>query len=307
MAEYWEPIRDRGNDTIAVWNEFNASFTVGSLTMADHTTDVTAFEPAVQARDDAEDEYDQAIDAKDANLATLRGLNTRAVSVIRGNLEAGDALLLELDDVSGMRNDGSGKIMARGRKLSTLWKKVNVARAAATPPLGAIEVGGVVVDAVDTALSANEPLLKTVAEKLSAWSSARSALKALANRVDRNNKRWYEAWSGNYAPGSPQYDALAQINTGGGDTEPPGPVTFSVMYDGDNDAFHIDAEAEHATHFRVLRKGPGESDFIERASNAESPISDAVTLPGVYEYKLQARNSTDDGPVSAAQSGTVPG
>ncbi len=305
--EYWEPIRDRGNATIAVWAEFNSGFTVGTLTLAAHTADVEAFEGTVQARDDAEDEYDQAIDAKDANLATLADLNTRAVSVIRGNLEEGDALLLELNDVSGMSNQGSGKIMARGRKLSTLWKKVNVARAAATPPLGAIEVGGAVVDAVDTALSANEPLLKAVAEKLSAWNSARSALKTLANKVDKNNKRWYEAWSGNYAVGSPQYDALSQIDTESGDTEPPGPVTFTVMYDADNDEFHIDAEAEHATHFRVLRKGPGESDFIERASNAESPIHDPVTLPGVYEYKLQARNSTDDGPLSAAQNGTVPG
>jgi hypothetical protein len=307
MAEYWEPIRDRGNDTNAVWNEFNASFTVGSLTLGTHTADVALFEGLVQARDDAEDEYDEAIDAKDGNLHTLAGLNTRAVSVIRGNLEAGDALMLELQDVSGMRNDGSGKIMARGRKLATLWKKVNAARAAGSPTLAPIEVGGAVVDAVDTALAANEPLLMAVSGKLSAWSSARSALRALSSKVDKNNKRWYEAWSGNYAPGSPEYDALSQIDTESGDAEPPGAVTFSVMYDGDNDEFHIDAEAEHATHFRVLRKGPGETDFIERASNAESPIHDPVTLPGVYEFKLQARNSTADGPVSAVQNGTVPG
>lgn len=307
MAEYWEPIRDRGNDTNAVWNEFNGGFTVGTLTLADHVADVALFEATVQARDDAEDDYDQAIDAKDGNLATLASLNTRAVSVIRGNLEEGDALLLELQDVSGMPNQGGGKIMARGRKLSTLWKKVNTARGAGSPPLPSLEVGGAAVAAVDAALSANEPLLKGVAEKLSAWSSARSALKALANRVDKNNKRWYEAWSGNYAPGSAEYEALSQIDTESGDTEPPGAVTFSVMYDGDNDEFHLDAEAEHASHFRVLRKGPGESDFIERASNAESPIHDPVTLPGVYEFKLQARNSTADGPVSGVQSGTVPG
>lgn len=305
--EYWEPIRDRGNDTNAVWNEFNASFQVGTLTLAAHTTDVGAFEGMVQARDDAEDEYDQAIDAKDANLAILAGLNTRAVSVIRGNLEEGDRLALELADVSGMSNQGSGKIMARARKLSTLWKKVNVARVAAVPPLTEIEVGGVVVDAVDTALSANEPLLKAVSEKLSAWSSARSALKALATKVDKNNKRWYEAWSGNYPPGTPQNDALSQIDTESGDTEPPGAVTFSVMYDVAHAGFHLDAEAEHASHFRVLRQGPGESDFIERAANAESPIADPATLPGVYEFKLQARNSTADGPVSAVQNGTVPG
>ena len=67
----------------------------------------------------------------------------------------------------------------------------------------------------------------------------------------------------------------------------------------------MDAEAEHATHFRMLRKGPGESEFIERAANEESPIHDPVSLPGVYEVKLQARNSAGDGPLSAGQDVTV--
>ena len=300
MAEYWEPIRDRGNATCSIWNQYNHDFLVGQLDIAAHLTDVQAIEGMVQARDDSEDFYDQAVDAKDANLSTLANINVNAVRAIRGNLEAGDALMLELEDVSGMPNVGSGRIMARSRKLTTLWKKVNTARAAATPPLDPLQVGPSLVAALDTALAANEPRLKAVSDMLASWNSARRALKALADKVDHNNKRWYDAWSGNYAPGTMENDALSQIDTGSGGGDLPGEVVWSAMYDGAGH-FHIDATAPHATHFRELRKGPGETEFIERAANAESPIQDSVTLPGTYDIKLQGRNSTGDGPMSAVQ------
>jgi hypothetical protein len=306
MAEYWEPIRDRGNDTNAVWNQFNPAFKVGALTLTDHQADVALFAGKVQLRDDAEDAYDEAIDAKDLNLQFLQRMNVRAVGVLRGNLAEGDSLLLELDDVAGMPNVGSGKTLARSRKLTTVWTKVNAMRVALTPPLATLTVGATNVEAVSNAITGHEPLLKAVAEKQSAWSATRSDLKKLATRVDTNNKRWFEAWSNDYDEGTPEHDALSQIDTGPGAVDAPGPVDFTVMYDG-NGKLHIDAEADHATHFRMWRKAPGEDVFIERAANATSPIDDPVSLPGVYDVKLQARNSTDDGPESAVKQVTVPG
>ena len=86
----------------------------------------------------------------------------------------------------------------------------------------------------------------------------------------------------------------------------PGPTTWSVMYDGEGN-FHIDATADHATHFHELRKGPGEDAFIERAANATSPHADPVSLPGSYDMKLQARNSSGDGPMSAVKTVVKPG
>ena len=193
MAEYWEPIRDRGNDTCSIWNQYNLDFLVGQLTLPAHLSDVQAIEGMVQARDDAEDFYDQAVDAKDANLSFLATVNVNAVRAILGNLEEGDALFLELDDVGRMSNEGGGRIMGRARKLSTLWKKVNTARAAATPVLDPLQVGPSLVAAVDTALVANEPLLKSVTDKLASWNSSRRALKAMMDKVHTNNTRWYDA------------------------------------------------------------------------------------------------------------------
>ena len=64
-------------------------------------------------RDDAEDLYNQAIDTRDQNLKVLHDMNVAACRVIRGNLQEDDLLLPELDDVNGMPNEGSGKILAR--------------------------------------------------------------------------------------------------------------------------------------------------------------------------------------------------
>jgi len=200
---------------------------------------------------------------------------------------------------------GSGKILARARKLTTLWVKVNAARAAMAPPLGALLVGTTTVTAVATALGNQETLLQTVAQKLSAWGDTRSGLKDAATQVDRNNKRWYEAWSGFYAAGSAEYEALSQIDTGSASGPLPGAVEFSLMHDAQAEEIHIDATADHATHFRELRKAPGETEFIERAANETSPLHDPVSLPGVYEVKMQGRNAAGDGPLSAGLNVTV--
>ena len=84
-------------------------------------------------------------------------------------------------------------------------------------------------------------------------------------------------------------------------------MTFTVIYDPATQKLHIDASAPHADHFRMLRKAPGETEFIERASEAVSPIDDPVILPGTYTIKMQAQNSTEeDGPMSAEQTVVVP-
>lgn len=307
MSEYWEPIHGRGLSTGAVWQEHNLDFMVGTLTLTAHQDDVALFGSRARARDEAEGLYHQAVDARDVNWKFLHDLNVAALRVIRGNLDADDLLVAELDEVNRMRNEGSGKILARARRLSALWLKVNGARAAATPPLGELLVGASPVGAVDAALDANEPLLKAVAQRQSAWTTARRELRKLADRVDRNNKRWFEAWSGNYARGTVEHEALSQIDTGAKAVPPPGPVKFTATHDAASHEIRIEAQADHATHFRELRQGPGEDHFIERASNQKSPLRDVVVLPGVYKIKLQARNSSGDGPVSAEVSVTVSG
>jgi hypothetical protein len=40
MAEYWQPIHTRGQQTISVWSTFNPDFTVDTVTLAQHQADV---------------------------------------------------------------------------------------------------------------------------------------------------------------------------------------------------------------------------------------------------------------------------
>jgi hypothetical protein len=79
------------------------------------------------------------------------------------------------------------------------------------------------------------------------------------------------------------------------------------MYDADEEAFHIDASAGHATHFRELRQGPADADLIERAASEDPPIVDPVTLPRMYETNCRRAMPRMMAPVSAVQNGTVPG
>src|SRR6185503_15094849 len=135
MSEYWEGIKTRGIQTVAVWQEHDVDFQVGQLDVATHEGHVDQITTLVAARDAKEDLWDQAMDARDENFAFMRSMNTRATAVMGGNFEAGDSLIKELEDILGMRNDSTPTVMARARKVVILWAKVNTARSEAEPSL----------------------------------------------------------------------------------------------------------------------------------------------------------------------------
>jgi len=51
MAEFWQAVHIRGQQTIGVWGTFSASFQVGSVTLALHTADVALILTQVNERD----------------------------------------------------------------------------------------------------------------------------------------------------------------------------------------------------------------------------------------------------------------
>ena len=306
MSEYWEDIKTRGTQSVAVWREHDGDFKVGQLDVGAHEADVDQIATLVAARDAKGDLWDQAMDARDVNFAFMRSMNTRATAVMGGNFEPGDTLARELEDILGMRNDSTPTVMARARKVVILWGKVNEARAGATPELDPLQVGDKLAASLEDALTAHEDLLKQVQVKLSGLITARHTLRKHVVKVDQNNKRWYKAWAGNFEEGSVEKEALSQVTTGPEDTALPGAVTFTVIYDAEAGEFHADASAPHATFFRIYRKGPGDEEYVQRGSARTSPLTDPVTLPGEYLVKIQAQNSTGDGPMSAPQTVTVP-
>ncbi len=145
----------------------------------------------------------------------------------------------------------------------------------------------------------------------SALSDVRSALRTLADRVDRNNKRWYAAWQGTFPVGTPENDALSQIETGGsggsgGGTPPPPPppvgpgvpVLDSAINSG---VVTLTMTATGATLFNVYQRTPGEVDFVLVAGAVLSGWDSAALTPASGEWAWQVAGVADgvEGPRSA--------
>lgn len=99
MAEFFEAVHQRGQQTLAVWNTHAPTFQVGALTLATHTTDVALLLTHVNDRDVQQDVQDDAVLARDANFNSLRDIVVRVPQLIEATLEDDDLLQSDLDDV----------------------------------------------------------------------------------------------------------------------------------------------------------------------------------------------------------------
>ncbi len=245
------------------------------------------------------------VGTRDTNFELLRDLNVRVPQAIEGNLEDGDVLLGELADVRAVTGQGQEGVMNRTRKVISLWNLVNTSRAAATLP--ALEVGETTVANLAAALDAHPELLQDVEDEGAVLSRLKGQLARTDARVDRNNKRWYVAWSGNFLAGSPEIDALSQIDTGPSAPAPVGKavITHAVFVAAGSKAY-MDFDADHATKFAVWRKAPGESTFTVRVDGLEEgTFDDAGLTPGTYQYQVVGSNSGGNGEASDSVSVVV--
>jgi hypothetical protein len=88
----------------------------------------------VNERDVQQDVVDDAIAARDQNFDLLHDIVTRAPQLIDSVLDDADPLNNDLDDVFNVDPDSQHGVMERARRLVSLWTRVNVKRAAMTPP-----------------------------------------------------------------------------------------------------------------------------------------------------------------------------
>jgi hypothetical protein len=220
MAEFWQAVHIRGQQSIGVWGTFAAAFQVGDLTLALHSADVTLILTHVNERDVQDDVFDDAKLARDQNFDLIYDVVTRVPQLIDAVLDDADPLNNDLDDVFTVDPDGQHGCMERARRVISLWNRVNAKRAAMAPPLPALLLGTTAVADLTTALNNHPGLLQTVENERSELSQKKSQLQATARRVDRNNKRWYGAWANNFADGSPEKNALSGVDTEEG-TNPP--------------------------------------------------------------------------------------
>jgi len=220
MAEFWEGVHVRGQQSIGVWETFDATFQVGPLTKAQHAIDVALILTHVTERDTQQDVFDDAIEFRNTNFNLLFDIVTRVPQLIDATLDDADPLNNDLDDVFGVDPDTQHGVMERSRRVISLWNRVNIKRAAMAPALPALTLGVTTVANLQTAVTNHPTLLQTVENERAEVSQKKSQLQTTSRRVDRNNKRWYAAWANFFAVGSPEHNALSQVDTEEGTTPP---------------------------------------------------------------------------------------
>ena len=327
MASFHE-ILTRGQQTIGIWEHFAPTLAFGSLTLQPLKDDVAAMPAADQAIVDAEAVIDEARDLRAAKLAVVRELATRLPRLAANCIGPDDSLQDDILFLQGIVMSGEELVMDRGQKTLTLWTGVNARRAAATPAEPALTLpkggGGTwAVADLGAALSAVQPLAQDIADAAGPLSEKRSARRVLSKRVDRANKRWYEAWAAHFPVGTAEHDALTQITTedeGGGSAGSssssssssssgplplPGAPQNVVLTTGDADSgavvISLDPAppAQEVTGYHVYRDG------VFRAATGGPTVLDGFTPGESVTLTMRALNATGEGPDSAEASGTA--
>jgi len=86
-------------------------------------------------------------------------------------------------------------------------------------------------------------------------------------------------------------------------SQPPEQVVISVATSPAAGAAHLEFDAERATEFDVLQKGPGDPDFVVVGDDIITKTYDATGLAaGSYDFKVIGRNSQGAGPESAVST-----
>jgi hypothetical protein len=220
MATYQETLT-RGQQTNGVWEHFAPTLTFGSLTLAAHQADVAAMPGADQAVVNAEAVIDEKRDLRNAKLELVKEIATRLPRLAASSLAPDDSLQDDIEKLQKIEMSSEEAILDRGQATLTLWTGTNARRAAATPAQPAMTLpkadgGNWAVADLAAALTAVPELEQDVKDAAAPLSEQRSARRKLAARVDRNNKRWFEAWGANFPEGTAEHDALSQITTEGG-------------------------------------------------------------------------------------------
>jgi hypothetical protein len=276
---------------------------VNDLTLALHTADVALILTHVNERDVQDDVFDDAKLARDQNFELIRDVVTRVPQLIDAVLPDDDPLNNDLDDVFSVDPDSQHGAMERGRRVVSLWNRVNAKRAAMTPPLPALLLGTTAVADLQTALTNHPGLLQTVENERSELSQKKSQLQTTARRVDRNNKRWFGAWSNNFAEGSPEHNALSGVDTEEGTNPPTALEINTVTPSGTSVAVsYVPGGGSHATSLMLVWQVVGvDADFghdtpVILAGQTVGPFTAGQTV----NFKTRASNSAVTTPVESA-------
>lgn len=302
---YWYDIHGRGVDTVAVWTTFAPTFNVGELSLAAHSTDVNLFNSLILEWRQAQDALSLARSNRDTNAEALHGVCLRALRLFSGTLKPTDNLIKEVGGVTAVKGESQGALTEKCLRLASLWIAVNAHRAALTPAQPALTVDTIDAASFQNMVNNHALLNQTVATRRTESSQKTTSLRAVALRVDENNKRWYKAWQGQFAADTAQRNSLSLIKTGTSQSAP-GQAVFLTSEALSNQGVRLSFDASRATQFTISHQGPGEAAFSVLASGLTTKTFDHTNqTPGAHTYKVVGSNAAGTGEQSVPLVFTV--
>ena len=250
MAEAYQEVHQRGLQTDAVWGTHAAAFKSGKLTLAAHTADVGDILTKASLWEASNSTLETARDNRDALDTELKSLCVHGPDAVEGDLEDEDEILDDLPPIRAIRMTNPEKTLERARKLVPAWTKVNARRAAAVPPDPELKAKGKTLAQFQTAMGDLVDSLQEVENQVSDERKAAGALKRAYLKVDKENKKWFVAWQGEFAVGTPERDALDQIDTNAASA--PVALQIETVTPGAGGSFAVDYTAGGGAHASAL-------------------------------------------------------
>lgn len=295
--EYWEITKNRAQETLPVWTQYLPTFKVGGQGTTELTAYIDGFEPLVQERTLAQDNFDACFRAAQDALLRMKMLGTRVPAIIEAHLDENDGLMKDVDDLYATQPSTESGILKRLRMLLPVWVRANTALAAMTPAESPITraVGGVSYTAATakTLLDGYTAVINDMQDKQELLDRKRTELRAHDRAADQLNKRWYKAVKASHDPGSAVYEALAGITT---EPSTPAPETIeinTVLQGGEGGlqvlVSYLPGGGDHATtkliKWQVVGVDPGfdQSAPLDASGNAAGPFTVGQTIKFITE------------------------
>jgi hypothetical protein len=261
MAEYWEPIYLRGQQTALVWVTHGPTLAMGTLSVRDHSADVSLLLMHATECEEHQQLVNETELVLSTNLKFIRELCGKLPKALARAAAKNPEQSKQLKAITKSNPRTQAAEVALARRLAALWKRVNTNFAAEGRPV--FKLGSTTVGQLDTAIGNHTVIARLLRNKQAELIQKESLLRTTSKRVAVNNRRWHKTWAEHFEPGSPEHQALNKVFTGESAGAPEPLEIRSLTRSGAAVYVHyVEGGGRGATSLKVLHKVEGEDkDF----------------------------------------------
>jgi hypothetical protein len=303
--EYWEVTKERAQISRPIWQTYTPTVKIGTLGYADLDTMIAGYEPLVQQRTTAQDDFDEGERVVARSLLVMKILSVKVPAIIEAQLSENDSIMKDVDDMHAINPKTEPTILKRARMVHPVWVRANTALAALTPsqpPVTRVIAGTAYTAALFKGqLDGFNNLDKAMRDLETVLNVKRAALRTHDRAVDQLIKRWYKNAKALAEPDSDLETALEGVPTEEGTPAPDTIEITTVTQGGDGGlqvlVSYVPGGGEHATTKLVKWQVGSETDFphsapLDPSGNALGPFTEGAVVKIITQVSNNAGTRT---------------